>query len=173
MNKGVTIFEAVRRWAREGMNPFPTDMIAKLIENDPDKWHEITYPLQGDRVYVYDLGETGNILREKGSSFEVEMDSGEIVEVGADELEVERDTFLPMWETMWQFDDFADENWLTKKDGIRAMAECGFRVYESDEFGCFFGIDGAGYDFYLEHWIPLYKARGLNWHDKDLYLGGY
>ena len=30
-------------------------------------------------------------------------------------------------------------------------------------------MDGCGYDFYLEHWVPLYKARGLKWHDESLY----
>ena len=45
------------------------------------------------------------------------------------------------------------------------MSECGFRIFESEEFGYFFGIDGAGYDFYEQHWLPLYKARGLKWHD--------
>ena len=45
------------------------------------------------------------------------------------------------------------------------MSNCGFRIYESEEFGYFFGIDGAGYDFYESHWEPLYKARGLHWHD--------
>ena len=34
-------------------------------------------------------------------------------------------------------------------------------------FGYFFGIDGAGYSFYEEHWIPLYKARGLQWHKTE------
>ena len=33
--------------------------------------------------------------------------------------------------------------------------------------GYFFGIDGAGYSFYEEHWIPLYKARGLQWHKEN------
>ena len=72
---------------------------------------------------------------------------------------------LPMWGTMWQFDDSCDGFWLEEKGGIKILAECGFRVFESDEFGYFFGIDGAGYDFYEEHWIPLYKARGLRWHE--------
>ena len=45
------------------------------------------------------------------------------------------------------------------------MSDCGFRVYQHEEWGFFFGIDGAGYDFYSEHWIPLYKRRGLQWHD--------
>ena len=34
-------------------------------------------------------------------------------------------------------------------------------------FGYIFGIDGAGYDFYEDHWIPLYKERGIQWHDKE------
>ena len=45
------------------------------------------------------------------------------------------------------------------------MSKCGFRIYKSYEFGCFFGIDGMGYDFYDEHWLPLYEARGLQWHN--------
>ena len=44
------------------------------------------------------------------------------------------------------------------------MADCGFRIYEQEDYGYIFGIDGAGYDFYEAHWIPLYKARGLKWH---------
>ena len=46
------------------------------------------------------------------------------------------------------------------------MSECGFRIYENDEIGYFFGIDKAGYDFYESHWVPLYKKRGLLWHDE-------
>ena len=46
-------------------------------------------------------------------------------------------------------------------------------MYESGEFGYFFGIDGAGYDFYECHWIPLYKARGLQWHDEMTESGSY
>lgn len=46
-----------------------------------------------------------------------------------------------------------------------AMSQCGFRIFKSFEFGYFFGIDGAGYDFYESHWLPLYEARGLMWHD--------
>lgn len=45
------------------------------------------------------------------------------------------------------------------------MSDCGFRIYKSEDYGYFFGIDGAGYSFYEEHWMPLYKARGLHWHD--------
>ena len=72
---------------------------------------------------------------------------------------------LPMWGTMWSFGDSLDNYWLEEKDGIIRMSQCGFRIFESEEFGYFFGIDGAGYDFYESHWIPLYNERGLKWHD--------
>lgn len=70
-----------------------------------------------------------------------------------------------MWGWLWQFGDSADDYWLEELDGIRIMSECGFRIYEHEEWGYFFGIDGAGYDFYEAHWEPLYRARGLQWHD--------
>lgn len=76
---------------------------------------------------------------------------------------------LPMWGTMWSFGDSIDNYRLEEKDGITRMPQCGFRIFESEEFGYFFGIDGAGYDFYESHWIPLYNERGLKWHDSKIY----
>ena len=70
-----------------------------------------------------------------------------------------------MWGTMWSFDDNCDASWL--ENNLQAMANCGFRIYESEDYGYIFGIDGAGYSFYDAHWIPLYKARGLKWHDNE------
>ena len=75
--------------------------------------------------------------------------------------------YLPRWGTMWSFGDSADDYWLEEEDGLELMAECGFRIYEQEDFGYLFGIDGAGYSFMDEHWIPLYKARGLRWHEKE------
>jgi hypothetical protein len=72
------------------------------------------------------------------------------------------DDLLPIWGTLWAFDDSADIAWLESEAGISAMSNCGFRIFYHDDFGYFFGIDGAGYDFYEEHWIPLYLARGLH-----------
>ena len=43
----------------------------------------------------------------------------------------------------------------------------GFNNEIFKEFGYFFGIDGAGYSFYEKHWIPLYKARGFQWHKEN------
>lgn len=70
-----------------------------------------------------------------------------------------------MWGTLWTFGSSLDEEWA--RDNIDIMQKCGFRVYEQEDLGILFGIDGAGYDFYEHHWIPLYKLRGLQWHEEN------
>lgn len=97
----------------------------------------------------------------------VDIDSWNEVTVLSDDDNDEYRDFLPMWGTLWAFSDPTDIWWLEEKDGIATMSKLGFRIYYHDEWGYFFGIDGAGYDFYEAHWIPLYKARGLHWHKED------
>ncbi len=75
--------------------------------------------------------------------------------------------YFPMWSTMWQFSDPWDRDWAESEEGLKALRDCGFRVYRSAEWGVFIGIDGAGYSFYTEHWVPLYLARGLRWSEED------
>ena len=89
-------------------------------------------------------------------------------EVTSPEIDTDYYDQLPMWGTMWSFGESLDEYWLDNKDGIEQMSQCGFRIFKSEEFGYFFGIDGAGYDFYEAHWIPLYNKRGLKWHDSNI-----
>jgi hypothetical protein len=79
-------------------------------------------------------------------------------------IDIDTDMFLPMWGTMWSFRNELDNDWLKDEKNLKAMADCGFRIYEQEDYGYIFGIDGMGYDFYESHWIPLYKARGLRWH---------
>lgn len=169
MKNGLTIKDATERWVHE-MNAIPTGMIEKMMEADIDDWREVTLPSVGDQVYAnsYGLGEVAEVTStEDGVVLVVDLDvpRSEQVEIPADEVEIERLELLPMWGTMWSFGDSADDWWLEDGNGIEIMSKCGFRIYESDEFGYFFGIDGAGYNFYDAHWIPLYKARGLQCHD--------
>lgn len=124
------IEDAARAWV-DSFNEYPTNMIAKLMNADPDDWQEVTDP-----------GEYG-------------QDRYDAIYDG-----------LPMWGMMWAFSDPCDSDYWMERDGLKALSAAGFRVFYSDEFGYFFGIDGAGYDFYEAHWIPLYKARGLHWHDE-------
>lgn len=179
LGRGVKVSDAAHKWVQE-FNRFPQDMIAKLMSIDYEGWREVTTPSQGDSVYLFRIptedkdgnkyngsqreGYIDEVLGD-GGYYIVELHDGTLVRVDADELEVQRYDALPMWGTMWQFGDSADDYWLEEMDGIQIMSGCGFRIYESDEWGYFFGIDGAGYDFYEAHWIPLYRKRGLQWHD--------
>lgn len=166
-NNRMTIREATEEWVRE-MNAIPQGMIEKLMSIGDDDIHEVTEPAVGDRVYCYQpLSEHCGVIEDiyEDGRYHIQLDNDSWTDAERDDFEVERDGGLPMWGTMWTFGDSADDWWLEEDDGIKLMSECGFRVYESEDFGFIFGIDGAGYDFYSAHWIPLYKARGLRWHD--------
>ena len=96
--------------------------------------------------------------------YTVELDSGETIQTEESNLEREDYDCFPMWGTMWSFSCSFDEDWA--RSHLSKMAACGFRLYESEDYGLVFGIDAAGLDFYEAFWIPLYKARGLRWHDE-------
>lgn len=164
----MTIKDATYKWVNE-FNAIPRGMIDELMQNDPDSWSELTLKSNGDRVYCYEHAEYGSIEAYDGETemYIVDLDNGEQVQVDESDMCLEYDDGLPMWGTMWSFGDSADDYWLSDKDGIRIMSQCGFRIYEHEEYGYFFGIDGAGYNFYEAHWIPLYQARGLKWHDES------
>lgn len=168
-----TIEDAAHDWVRE-FSAFPTGMIEKLFyECDPDDFYEITVPSYGDRVNLCEPPEpsssySGEVFDydEETDTYEVKMDDlGDTVTVSADDIEgIDKLEALPMWGVMWQFKDALDDEWI-ENGGLRCLCDCGFRVYRHEEYGYFFGIDGAGYDFYEAHWIPLYKKRGLKWHE--------
>lgn len=171
---GKTVIDAVEEWVN-GFNAVPRSMIEALMKADLNSWVELTTPNYGDRVYVYDGehdGEGGVIVEDcydkERDLHRIKFDNKDLDDaiLGEDEFEVERDGVLPMWGWMWSFGDSADDYWLEELDGFRLMSQCGFRIYEHNEWGYFFGIDGAGYSFMEEHWKSLYQARGLKWHDE-------
>lgn len=166
INKQISILEATRLWVR-GFNAFPQPMLSLIIEQNPDAWAEVTLPSIGDSVFVYESSERGEIIARKNFGYTVSLHNGNTVTVSCDDFEVCYDYLLPIWGTLWSFDDSADINWLESDEGLAAMSNCGFRVFHHEVFGYFFSIDGAGYDFYEEHWIPLYIARGLHWHSDN------
>ncbi len=67
------------------------------------------------------------------------------------------------WGWMFHPENRLDEEWILEH--IQEVEACGFLVYDSDETGILLGVDGCGYDFYEHHWLPLYKRRGLEWHE--------
>lgn len=103
------------------------------------------------------------VLSVEDDCFEVEVN---MVQVDYYDVDTERDGWLPMWGTLWTFGCGLDEDWARSNPDL--VADCGFRIFEDDETGdVYIGIDGAGYDFYEHHWIPLYTARGLKWHSEE------
>lgn len=184
---GMTINEAAHQWVGE-FNAIPRGMIEKLMLAYPEDWSEITAPVRGDVVDVCNLPDKVNMLDSIGKirSYDaesdlycIELDDGTLVSCCESDFQVLREDILPSWSTMWSFSDSADYGWLSDYDGTQKMSECGFRIFENNEFGYFFGIDGAGYSFYEIHWEPLYKARGLRRHDEkaeheyQMHLKGY
>lgn len=171
-----TIREACREWVSQ-FNAIPQSAVVKLAEfSDFCDMTEITPPAIGGQARVVTgdhARELVTIIRRDSDDAElltVRNEDGEEYEIAEDELGVERDSGFPMWGTMWAFGDNIDNSWLDSEfvgDGLRLMADCGFRIYESEDWQYVFGIDGCGYDFYEEHWIPLYKARGLHWHKDE------
>lgn len=161
-----TIREATETWVQT-FNAIPQEMLSELMKNNIDDWHEITKPSVGDRVYVYENRESGEIIDKNENGYSIELDNDEEIQIeNGDDFEIDRYDLLPMWGTMWSFGDSCDDWWL--ENNLDIMSNCGFRIYESEKYGYFFGIDGAGYNFYEAHWIPLYKARGLRWHKEEI-----
>ena len=60
-----------------------------------------------------------------------------------------------------------DIKWILKH--AVEVAQFGFYVYQSKDYGVLLGFDFSSIDLefgpYCMLWIPLYKLRGLNWHD--------
>ena len=168
----MNIREAANLWVNRDMIAVPYSVVEKLAKySDYNDIVEVTPPAINDRVYVFDNGEYGEITDyttddDGNDIYTIRLDNDdEITTTDINGFEVQHDDFLPMWGTMWAFDSNFDTEWL--EENLQLMANCGFRIYESEDYGYIFGIDGAGYDFYEAHWIPLYKARGLMWHDKE------
>ena len=165
MSRFTTIREAAEAWV-QGFNAIPSGVLEKL---GTEEVYEITPISRGDRVYIWgdEQGEVVKVRRDGKALVEMDGDRSHRL-IDLDNLEAERDGWLPMWGTLWTFGDSIDEEWANGEylgPHLQEMADCGFRIYEQEDFGLIFGIDGCGYDFYESHWIPLYKARGLKWHE--------
>lgn len=170
--------DAAYAWVQE-FNAIPQSVIEKLnkvdIEENGEGVVEVTPPTVGDRVSLWDSDYSGEgeiVGIEFHDDDETEyiivpdVDTSTKIYVYENCFDVIRDDFLPMWGTMWQFNDSCDNWWL--ENHLQEMADCGFRIYEQEDFEYVFGIDGCGYDFYESHWIPLYEKRGFHWDDETV-----
>ena len=70
----------------------------------------------------------------------------------------------PMWGTWFEIADTC--MWRFVSEHMAEVAGLGFTLIFRDAELWGLGIDGAGYDFYEAHWVPLYELQGLEWHDE-------
>lgn len=168
--------DACRAWV-EGFNAIPGSVLERIMEYD-NSVQEITPVCMSDRVRVFFneyAGECGEVIGTNVDNTEglceIKLDNGEIITMHSDDIEViEQEGWLPIWGTLWTMGEQIDEDWLTGRyceSHLQEVADLGFRIYESDDFGILIGIDGAGFDFFEAYWYPLYKLRGLHWHKID------
>ena len=161
------LYDAAHAWVSE-MVSLPLSVAQKLLRIDESDFAEVTPPTCGDRVYVLSCDEEGEVRRlaREPEHYIVLLDNGVFRSTSKGDLDVMHEDYFPMWGTMWSFSDPCDQRW--GMEHMQEMADCGFRLYDSEDYGLVFGIDGAGYDFYREHWVPLYLARGLKWHEEAI-----
>ena len=156
--------EAVERMVNQEFNAIPLTLIEKAYPNI-DGWHNITPLLDGD--YVIYEGEEVEIIEKLGddNSYIIEDIEGGRFTVNSYEVDCENLSIFPMWGTVWQSVGLQSE-WIGRN--LDTVADCGFEIYEADDLdGYILGVDGAGYDFYEAHWVPLYEAQNLKWHDEE------
>lgn len=157
MSKYLTVKEATEKWVSE-FNSIEHSLIENVMKYCPDDFIEITPITKGDYVCSYSgiCGEAENVDY-SNEQLDIEGQTFDFSDIYKEQDE------LPMWGWFWTFNNSLDEDWV--RENLVTVAECGFRIYEYQDTGTIYlGIDGAGYNFYDAHWIPLYKARGLQWH---------
>lgn len=166
------ILKATKEWVRE-FNSISTSIFNHIfnLSNSFDFLHEITRNIfaKNEEVFYNSIDELVVVesILGNGKKAIVSDREGRKYEVDVYELEDPYEkSVLPSWGTMWSFNNSLDEDWA--RENPDKVKECGFRLYEYTKSGeLYLGIDGGGYDFYSHHWVPLYKARGLEWHKNN------
>ena len=155
--------EAVERMVNQEFNAIPLTLIEKAYP-EIDGWENITPLKSGDVVeYLGDYYELITVLEE--NEIVIEDAEGNKQTVDIEEIYKDDEIIFPMWSTVWQTVGFQSE-WIGRN--LDKVANCGFEIYEAEDLdGYIIGVNGAGYDFYEAHWVPLYEAQGLKWHNED------
>lgn len=132
---------------------------------------------EGRFLQCKDLPQVGSTISEFGEFGECDDFPYDITEVSledevviaeseGDRIELSFDELCcldgrPMWNTAW---DLGGEPTCEE---IQLYNDCGIGVYEDEDSNWYMGIDGCGYDFYDDHWLKLYRKRGLQWHTTE------
>jgi hypothetical protein len=159
--------EAVRGWVAE-LNAIPQALIEKAYRGE-ERFEQVEFLAGGERVCEHcessDLRPLTEAEKEEHGDDDEELWCSHCERTRPWRWQGSQDAWPAMWGTCWTFSDSSDERFA--RDNAGALAAIGFHVFETDELGVFIAIDGAGYDFYEAHWTPLYRLRGLHWHEES------
>jgi len=93
------------------------------------------------------------------------QDSLDEIQILVDPLnEYDEIPIIPAWGWVFMPLDPIDQRWF-EHNAQEVYEKTGVIVYYAPDIGIYLGIDGAGYDFYECHWLPLYRLRELRWHE--------
>ena len=155
------IMDRVYKWVNTDFIPVPQSVVEKLLGLGLGDITDITPPAIGDRVYIFGSknDEDGEIvgISEDRETYKVKLYRvDEVIELEDGDFTVVRDSYLPIYETMWAFRYGSYNDIFFDGKNLEKFSDCGFRIYTSEDYEFIIGIDGAGYDFYEQHWYPLY-----------------
>lgn len=166
------------------MSTVDSGVIAALMLAQGDDWEEVTTPCVGCRVTLYEGddeidGEVHQLsydIATQKTSYGIDV--GDEDDMWTDDtslFDVVFDSILPNCDVMFSpqnvFGDFLTPNWF-EHGGIEILSQIGFRVYKSNTFGYFFGVDNADLEHAgLEEFFGLlYDSLDLEW-DNDCERG--
>lgn len=163
-----TVREYAEKWVN-GLNSIPTCMIRRLMELEPTTWREVTKPVKGTPVAVFDpeVEDThlyGNVVESylpDLDTYKVELENHAVIYAKARNVTIDYWNTLPLSDIMWSFryPNEPEREWLSADEGLYAVSECGFRIFKSEDFGYVIGFNEGDPDSFEKHWISLYKAR--------------
>lgn len=132
--------EECRSWVERNFSDIPGDLVVRAFSQSPEDLELLA----------------GGKCVECGAFYGEEHEGDCSFKNEPKEAIYSAEEFPAMWGWLFHPRYSSDEDWI-RENAEEIAKECGFLIYESDETGILLGIDGAGYDFYEKHWLPLYQ----------------
>ena len=176
-NASPKMVEQAKKWADQFTN-VPQQLLTDLIEAKGTYWEDLCQPLyrvsckmldnDGECSFIQDISKKdieGLYDNNKEEIFEDcgESNTNDEESFASCDPSYEREDNIPMWGTLFQ-PPYGDRDWF--RDMAQTIyEETGVLVYENEHYDILLGINSCGHCFYQSYWIPLYKLRGLKWHE--------
>ena len=165
----------------EQFNNIPQQILSDLIESGAKDYYEVYTPLY--HVTCKMLNDCGNCKHadditptqytelyeddeqmyiDCGESYQPHYLDKVLAQCEMGEEQTHEDE-IPMWGTLVQ-PPYMDQDWF-KSNAQEIYEKVGLLVYENEYYTIMIGANSAGHDFYQSYWVPLYKLRGLKWHE--------